>query len=196
MNYYIADLHFGHTNVIRFDNRPFKDMKEMEEELIRRWNDRVTAGDTVYILGDFCWRPGNAWIPLVHRLNGRKVLIRGNHDPKKIDGKLRKMFDDIKDYKEITDNGRKICMSHYPILFYNHSFSSKTYMLCGHVHTTHENDMLESLRAGFQKSRKATGYGSFGQIINVGCMMPYMDYAPRTMDEILAGVGFQKEVGK
>ena len=108
MNYYIADLHFGHTNVIRFDNRPFKDMKEMEEELIRRWNDRVTAVDTVYILGDFCWRPSNAWIPLVQRLNGRKVLIRGNHDPKKIDGKLRKMFDDIKDYKEITDNGRKI----------------------------------------------------------------------------------------
>lgn len=196
MNYYIADLHFGHTNVIRFDNRPFKDTKEMEEELIRRWNDRVTAGDTVYILGDFCWRPGNAWIPLVQRLNGRKVLIRGNHDPKKIDGKLRKMFDDIKDYKEITDNGRKICMSHYPILFYNHSFSSKTYMLCGHVHMTHENDMLESLRAGLQKTRIETGSGSFGQIINVGCMMPYMDYTPRTMDEILAGVGFQKEVGK
>lgn len=196
MNYYIADLHFGHTNVIRFDNRPFNDMEEMERELIRRWNARVTAGDTVYILGDFCWRPSNDWIPLVQRLNGCKVLIRGNHDPKKIDGKLRKMFDDIKDYKEITDNGRKICMSHYPILFYNHSFSPKTYMLCGHVHMTHENDILESLRAGFQESRKETGRGSFGQIINVGCMMPYMDYTPRPMDEILVGAGFQKEVGK
>lgn len=46
-NYYIADLHLGHANVIRFDNRPFENIDEMETEIIRRWNERVTPKDTV-----------------------------------------------------------------------------------------------------------------------------------------------------
>lgn len=99
MNYYISDLHLGHANVIRFDNRPFENIDEMETEIIRRWNERVTPQDTVYIIGDFSWRTSNSWIPVLKQLKGRKVLIRGNHDPKRIDGKLAKMFDDVKDYK-------------------------------------------------------------------------------------------------
>lgn len=53
MNYYIADLHLGHANVIGYDNRPFADVSEMDEALIRNWNNTVTAMDTVYVLGDF-----------------------------------------------------------------------------------------------------------------------------------------------
>ena len=48
-NYYIADLHLGHENVIRFDNRPFADLEEMHRTIIDNWNRTVTAGDTVYI---------------------------------------------------------------------------------------------------------------------------------------------------
>ena len=47
MIYYIADMHFGHTNVIRFDDRPFADTEQMDEVLIQNWNERVTADDTV-----------------------------------------------------------------------------------------------------------------------------------------------------
>lgn len=190
-NYYISDLHLRHANVIRLDGRPFANMEEMEAEIIRRWNERVTPQDTVYIIGDFCWQTSNEWIDILKQLKGRKVLIRGNHDPKRIDGKLAKMFDDVKDYKEINDNGRRVCMSHFPNMFYNKSYHANTYMLCGHVHTTLENEWLEKWRSELRKQRVLDGGGNYGNIINVGCMMPYMNYTPRTLDELIEGVGWR-----
>lgn len=189
MNYYISDLHFCHANIIKFDNRPFASVEEMEEEIVRRWNERVQPGDTVYILGDFCWKTGEEWLRILRRLKGNKVLIRGNHDPKHIDGKLAKMFQDVKDYKEILDNGRRVCMCHFPMMLYKHSCSDSTYMLCGHVHITAENDYLEKWRTELRANRKSSS-DNCGNIINVGCMMPYMDYTPRTLDELIKGVGW------
>lgn len=52
-NFYISDLHIGHENILRFDNRPFADVNEMNNKLIENWNARVRSDDTVYILGDF-----------------------------------------------------------------------------------------------------------------------------------------------
>lgn len=190
MNYYISDLHFDHENILRFDNRPFETVEEMEEEIIKRWNARVTPQDTVYVLGDFCWRTASEWVRITQKLKGRKVLIRGNHDPKKVDGKLRKLFEDVKDYKEIIDNGRFVCMSHFPILLYNHAVDPNAYMLCGHVHMTHENDWLEKWRHELRTTDTGRGR-NWGNIINVGAMLPYMDYTPRTLDELIAGVGFE-----
>ena len=50
--FFIADLHFGHKDVIAFDHRPFRDVDEMEEEIIRRWNARVSKDDHVFVIGD------------------------------------------------------------------------------------------------------------------------------------------------
>lgn len=55
MNYYIADTHFGHENVILLDSRPFVTVDEMDREMIERWNEKVQDADDVYILGDFCY---------------------------------------------------------------------------------------------------------------------------------------------
>lgn len=55
MIYYISDLHFGHQNVIGMDGRPFETIEEMDETLIRLWNERVTDDDDVYIVGDFAY---------------------------------------------------------------------------------------------------------------------------------------------
>lgn len=182
---YIADLHFRHKNAIAFDNRPFSSIEEMEERLIENWNRVVQKGDTTYIVGDFCWGKEPAWLEIVPRLNGNKVLILGNHDLKGMSGKLKKYFADIKPYKEITDNKRHVILCHYPILFYKSSWNADNYMICGHVHTTRENALLEEWRQTLRESCVDPG-DSRGQIYNVGCMMPYMDYTPRTLDEILA----------
>lgn len=118
------------------------------------------------------------------KLNGNKVLIRGNHDIKEMSSTLRKMFQDVKDYKEITDNQRHVIMCHYPILLYKASYNPDCFMLCGHVHVTRENDFLNRWVSELKNTRKTTS-DSCGNVINVGCMMPYMGYTPRTLDEII-----------
>jgi len=189
MNYYIADLHFGHNRILKFDHRPFFDMTEMEETIIFNWNTVVKPGDTVYILGDFCWRKADEWLRIIRRLKGNKVLIEGNHDLKQYPSELRKHFDDIKEYKEVKDDGyrdvgRKVILSHYPIPFFNRSNGPNHYMLCGHVHTTAENELLEKWIREL-KSSTDPHLSHCGQIYNVGAMMPWIGYTPRTLDEII-----------
>ncbi len=176
--FYISDTHFGHDNILHFDNRPFKSVEEMEEVMVERWNAVVGKGDTVYILGDFCWKKETEWIRILNRLNGGKVLIVGNHD---LHGSatLRKMFQDIKEYKEIEDNGRKVVLCHYPMPWFKNHFYG-TYHLYGHVHNSFEWNMVEH-----DKRLMVELYGRPCQMYNVGCMMPYMDYTPRTLDEIV-----------
>jgi len=75
--FFTADTHFGHRNIIHYANRPFKTVRDMDEELIKRWNARVTKEDVVYHLGDFAFLDAHYY---ANRLNGKKILIRGNHD--------------------------------------------------------------------------------------------------------------------
>lgn len=178
-NFYIADTHFGHKNVLKYGPRPFADTMEMEDVLLRNWNNAVTEKDHVYILGDFVWGGAGHWMELTPKLQGKKILLRGNHDLKKMSPELLVMFEKVTDYMEITDGTRHVILSHYPMLFYNHSFLCDWYMLCGHVHTTRENDYLETWK------RQLKYDWCCGNIYNVGCMMPWMDYTPRTLDEII-----------
>ncbi|MBR0159988.1 MAG: hypothetical protein IJQ02_01640 [Oscillospiraceae bacterium] len=80
MIYYIADMHFGHENVLKFDNRPFESVEQMTETVVSRWNERVTEEDTVYVLGDAFWKNEAQSMAIFRRLNGHKQLICGNHD--------------------------------------------------------------------------------------------------------------------
>jgi len=184
--YYIADLHLGHENVIEFDNRPFLNVEEMNNTLISNWNSKVTNDDFVYILGDFAWAKENMWPEILSKFNGIKTLIRGNHDPKEFSKESKKYLADIKDYKEITDNGRRVIMCHYAIPFHRSAYNDNCYMLYGHVHVTRENDFLEKLKKEVMDSCSKSGDAK-GNFINVGCMMPWMNYFPRTLDEIIAG---------
>lgn len=185
-NFYISDLHLGHQNVIKFDARPFTTTEEMEEVIVVNWNAVVGKDDTTYILGDFCWsKDEKEWIRILNRLNGSKVLIKGNHDLRQMSANLKSKFADIKDYKEITDNGKHVIMCHYPILLHKAAYSPDCYMLCGHVHVTRENDFLNKWRKELQDTRSKRG-DAYGNIINVGCMMPYMNYTPRTLEELIS----------
>ncbi len=80
----IADTHFGHKNVIKYGNRPFNNVEEMDQRLIELWNSVVSKDDLVYLLGDFTLaRKIDTIKSLVSKLNGRKILIMGNHDTRK-----------------------------------------------------------------------------------------------------------------
>ena len=150
MNYYIADTHFGHENILRFDGRPFSSTEEMEKEMIKRWNSIVTNQDKVYILGDFCWGLSECWLRILNKLKGQKFLIRGNHDLKQMNSEIKKKFINIKDYDKIMDGTRVVILSHYPILFYQHDHNENVYMLHGHVHMTNENKQLEKIKSVIQ----------------------------------------------
>ena len=83
MNYYIADTHFGHDNIIRFSNRPFNSADEMDKAIIANWNKKVKPDDDVYILGDFAYK-GKDYRYYIKQLNGNKHLVIGNHDTKTV----------------------------------------------------------------------------------------------------------------
>ncbi|MBQ3664432.1 MAG: metallophosphoesterase family protein [Clostridia bacterium] len=182
--FYISDLHLGHANVIRFDNRPFADLDEMHREIIGRWNAAVTDEDTVYILGDFCWGKEADWLLYLPQLSGQKVLIRGNHDPKQFGAEVRKYFQDIREYKEITDSRKHVILCHYPIPFHRADYSAACWMLYGHVHITRERQYMDRFRSQIKANCRERG-DCVGNWINVGCMMPWMDYTPQTLDRII-----------
>lgn len=81
MEWITADLHLGHTNIITYCDRPYETVHEMNEDIIRRWNDQVQPADLVWILGDVCMGQLADTIPLIGRLNGMKMICPGNHDP-------------------------------------------------------------------------------------------------------------------
>ena len=177
---YIADWHYGHANSINFDNRPFIDVDQMNKELIERWNGVVAPGDVTYILGDMFWCKCEEAISVLDQLNGQKILVKGNHD-RCNDGKFIKKFASVTGYLEVNDNGRNIVLSHYPIpCFKNHFYG--WYHLYGHVHTSFEYNMMEH-----DKYLMEELYTKPCEMYNVGAMLSYMDYTPRTLDEILEG---------
>ena len=72
--FFIADTHFGDERILRYENRPFASVEEMDAQIVRNWNERVKDDDTVYLLGDV----GNE--SFIKNLSGRKFLVKGNHD--------------------------------------------------------------------------------------------------------------------
>lgn len=196
MNYYISDLHLLHRNVTRagknFDNRPFDNLEEMHSIIKEKWNAKVTNGDTIYILGDMAMRgTQEELIAFVSMLKGHKILVRGNHDVIR-NLRYKQLYDEICDYKEIRDtlNGAtvRLILCHYPILMWNGQHYGSI-LLYGHVHNSVEEHYFKKClwemntedffdrRAGDKRLRA----------YNVGCMMPYIDYEPRTIEEIVGG---------
>ena len=180
--FFTSDLHFGHENVIRFDNRPFNTVEEMDDEMIKRWNAKVGKGDIVYVLGDFIWKAAtNEAVSIIRRLNGQIILIKGNHDRFLHNAAAKKALAGIKDYDDICvtlEDGttRRCILSHYFIPFYNgHRYQA--IHLHGHSHLTEE--AAEEGRITTELNEK--GYDL--KIYNVGCM--YWNYTPVTLDEIL-----------
>lgn len=162
--FFTSDTHFGHANIIRYCDRPFKDVSHMNETLIHNWNSVVSPDDTVYHLGDVALGRWDEWDAALSRLNGNKVLIVGNHD-RLFDAKPSQVerweetyfqwFEQIQ-YFGVTDlsDGTRVYMSHFPYEGDSHDadrFESRrlsddgTILLHGH---THSNSVLSRSSRG------------------------------------------------
>lgn len=148
MIYFTSDLHLGHSNSIRISSRPFSDVEEMDEALISAWNKRISNDDTVYIVGDLVWESKDPFVYLP-RLNGKKILIAGNHDFKWLirygmacvaqDGSVEfrdysEYFTKIAQFAEITIDGEQVTLCHYPMLEWKASRRYGGYLIHGHIH--------------------------------------------------------------
>ena len=78
--FFTSDTHFFHKNIIRFCQRPFNDMDDMQEKLISNWNNTVPKDGIVFFLGDFAFGNSTEWIKIINQLNGYIYFILGNHD--------------------------------------------------------------------------------------------------------------------
>lgn len=134
MNYYISDTHFGHSNIIRFTHRPFKDTDEMDSTMIDNWNSTVTNDDTVYFVGDFSLTTPQRTQEILYSLNGNIVLIKGNHEKSALKRKYcRDRFESIHHYLEIEDDNKLVCLFHYPIESWRNK-SRGAIHIHGHIH--------------------------------------------------------------
>lgn len=183
MNYYIADWHYGHDNILHYDNRPFANVEEMNRALVTLWNETVSDDDTVYVLGDMFWCKPSEAVSVLRALNGHKILIKGNHD-KLGCANFDKCFDKIADYLEIVDEdgcetGQKLVLCHYPIPCFKNHFKGWIH-LYGHVHDTFEHNMMLHDRYLMEEL-----YGRPCKMYNIGASLPWMKYAPQTLRSII-----------
>jgi calcineurin-like phosphoesterase family protein len=180
--FFTSDHHFNHNNVIAYCGRPFSSVEEMNEHLVYKWNSIVGENDTVYHLGDFSFSI-TAVEQYLHRLNGRKVLIPGNHDwchpSNKKSNTLEKGrliselylshgWDEVKLTDTIKVAGTSFNLSHFPYDTEDTRFTKyllkdkNTPLLCGHVHQH---------------------WKTKGNMINVG--VDVWDYAPVSSEQIM-----------
>lgn len=188
MNFYISDLHFGCQN--RYEGRTLEHDKIIKD----KWNSKVTNGDTVYILGDIGKEGNNKdneyLCEIISTLKGKKVLVQGNHE-KLNDIRIRQLFTEVCQYKEVSDNSngisRNLILSHYPMLIWKNQHKGWIH-LYGHVHTSDEWDIYkQSLKYlnNYFKDKTLKGYTDCppAEAYNVFCGLH--NYSPVTLDEIL-----------
>ena len=129
----VSDTHFGHAGVCRFMRedgvtklRPWDDPAEMDEAMVKLWNETVRPNDKVYHLGDVVIN--RKALQIMHRLNGDKVLIKGNHDIFRLD-EYTPFFRDIRGYHVL--NG--LILSHIPV--HEESLARFGCNIHGHLHS-------------------------------------------------------------
>jgi len=181
MIFFTSDTHFNHANILRYCPRPWSTVEEMNEGLIQNWNSVVGQEDTVYHLGDFAMGDRSKVPEILSRLNGRIILVRGNHDFSKSLG----CFQEIHQHLVLEIDGHKFEVAHDP----GHLRQDCDFAMCGHVHTQWaKREVGEVIEADtvsdhrYQHPRIVPTV----PIYNVG--VDVRGYRPRTVQEILSGV--------
>ena len=141
MIFFTSDQHFCHANIIKYCNRPFSSVEEMNEGLITNWNSVVKQQDTVYIVGDVIFAKDISIAESIFkRLHGSKVLIAGNHDKHMLkQERFRALFQSVHQLLEIKIGTQDITLCHYAMRVWNKSHHS-AYHLYGHSHGSMPDD--------------------------------------------------------
>lgn len=180
--FYISDTHFGHdaccTRFKREDGtplRPFSCAQEADEEMVRRWNAVVSPNDKVYHLGDVAMR--KQFLSVLDRLNGKKTLIKGNHD-------IFEARDYLKYFKEIHavryPETREFVLSHIPL----------------HPHSVRERYKINV--HGHLHANRITKDNSKGQMTKIidpmyfNVSVEQIDYTPISHDDLLVKIREQQ----
>ena len=142
MIWFTSDTHFNHTNILKYESitRPFATIEEMNETIISNWNKVVAEDDTIYVLGDFFMGMLDGIEPIYKRLNGKIILIRGNHDTKGRIEIYKSLGIEVKDIEYISYKGRFFILCHFPIAseeFMNMVRKDNSEVVClyGHIHS-------------------------------------------------------------
>lgn len=136
MIYFISDTHFYHKSIIPYCKRPFASIDEMNRKLIENWNFTVNNDDTIYFLGDFSFGNTELTHDICNQLNGKKIMIRGNHDRDRGEKSWRNIgFDMVLDspqklyYIDRNHKVKYVILSHEPQYLKDNEFN-----IHGHIH--------------------------------------------------------------
>lgn len=169
--FFTSDHHFGHFNIIKYTGRPYTSLSQMNDELIQRWNSKISKNDIVFHLGDVFFKDG---INVLKQLNGNIILISGNHDRCEHDHLYSCCIPELK----LKIGNYNCFLVHVPIIDDpynkrkpNFSLLNKfDYIICGHVHEKWKTN---------------------GKHINVG--VDVWDFYPVHIDELIEFLTIRKE---
>lgn len=169
--YYISDTHFNHNAIISYCDRQFSTAEEMNNYMIEKWNSIVSPEDTIIHIGDVSMGSQFDRVKILSNLNGKKILVAGNHDYKKLFTHAN-IFEEIVDY--IYQDDLLIIHDPYEINSnYNRvngftlkeRYDSCKYLLHGHVHNSFD------VTLDFEKS--------------INCCVELHDYTPKTIEQLI-----------
>ena len=181
----IGCTHFGHENMYKFLNKDgtrvrhqFADAKEGDEAMVERWNNTVSKGDKVYVLGDVAFHKRH--LATIGRLNGSKILVKGNHDNLQL-AEYAKYFRDVRAYHRLVDD---LVLSHVPVHPQSlWSERNNKYWINIHAHL-HSGAVMNFLDASLPD------YRYFSVCVE------RINYTPISLEEIRVRVGFSDGVSK
>ena len=133
--WFTSDTHFYHANILKFcpKTRRGADATEMTELMIAAWNAKVGENDLVYHLGDVSFGNEEKTKSVLFRLNGKIILIEGNHDKSALSATCKSRFTEIRQYFRTRIDGHDVVMFHFPIFEWD-KMHHGSFHLYGHVH--------------------------------------------------------------
>jgi calcineurin-like phosphoesterase family protein len=176
--HFVSDTHWGHANIIRYSSRPYSSVQEMDEALIKNWNDNVKPDDIVWHLGDFAFMPYQSFKKMLWRLNGQINVVLGNHDKMIVQHRedllMQGKIKSIQHYRELKVNGQLIVMFHYGLRTWRDN-SRGSISLHGHSH------------GNLKQQGKSVDVG-------VDCKEITHEYRPIHIDEVITYMSKRKQV--